>query len=74
MDIGMLWLDDDKNRSLEEKVKRAAQYYRDKYGRKPNVCFINKIPGNDSNEVDKITIVQDKTILPHHFFLGLRSQ
>jgi hypothetical protein len=33
MQTGMLWLDDDKRRSIEEKVRRAVAYYRDKYGR-----------------------------------------
>ena len=32
MDTGMLWYDDDRQRTLEEKVRRAADYYRHKYG------------------------------------------
>lgn len=40
MRIGMLWVDQ-KAGSLEEKVSRAAEYYRRKYGETPNVCFVN---------------------------------
>ena len=41
MNIGMLWLDTDRKRSLDEKVQRAAEYYQDKYGRLPDLCFVN---------------------------------
>ncbi len=39
MNAGMLWLDDDKQRPLEERVSRAADYYREKYGRLPELCL-----------------------------------
>ena len=42
MNVGMLWLDDDRKRSLDEKVNRAVEYYREKYGRMPEMCLVNK--------------------------------
>jgi len=41
MDVGMLWFDATPDRSLGAKVERAATYYREKYGRRPNVCYIH---------------------------------
>lgn len=41
MNIGMLWFDNDPKVSLDTKVERAASYYRNKYGRSPNVCFVH---------------------------------
>jgi hypothetical protein len=41
MDIGMLWYDDDGKRPLDEKVARAAAYYRAKYGVQPTECYVN---------------------------------
>jgi hypothetical protein len=41
MDIGMLWYDDDNRRSLNEKVARAVDFYKTKYGSPPTICFIN---------------------------------
>lgn len=41
MNIGLLWFDNDKQRSLEDKVARAAAHYRQKYGAPPTVCFVN---------------------------------
>jgi hypothetical protein len=41
MDIGMLWYDDDKQRRFDEKVARAVEYYRTKYGVQPTECYVN---------------------------------
>lgn len=41
MDIGMLWFDNDKQADLRSKIERAAAYYRDKYGKMPNLCFVH---------------------------------
>jgi hypothetical protein len=41
MDIGMLWFDNDNQTDLPRKIENAADYYLNKYGIRPNVCFIN---------------------------------
>jgi hypothetical protein len=41
MNIGMLWFDNDPKAGLDVKVERAAAYYRNKYGRKPTLCFVH---------------------------------
>jgi hypothetical protein len=41
MDIGMLWFDNDPKSGLTIKIERAADYYRTKYGRSPNLCFVH---------------------------------
>lgn len=70
MEFGMLWLDDHKKRPLEEKIKLAAQYYRGKYGRKPDTCFVNQKTITNNKKVGKIIVIPDKTVLPHHFLIG----
>jgi len=70
--IGMLWFDDSPKRPLGEKIERAASHYERKYGRPPNVCYLNE--SNLSNQVstDKpIRIVGLKDILPYHFWVGV---
>ena len=42
MDIGMLWYDDDHKRPIGEKVARAVEHYKTKYGVVPTVCFANQ--------------------------------
>lgn len=41
MKIGMLWFDNNQNEKLEEKVLHAVNYYRNKYGAFPTLCYIN---------------------------------
>lgn len=71
MNFGMLWLDDDKKRTFEEKVLRAADYYRSKYGRLPNTCYVHRSATQEATKINKITVVPDQTVLPHHFLLAL---
>ena len=54
MEIGMLWFDNDKKSDYEAKIERAARYYRDKYGKVPNLCFVHPcmILGNGSQAVE----------------------
>lgn len=41
MDVGMLWFDNDTHTDLPSKIENAAEYYLNKYGIRPNVCFIH---------------------------------
>lgn len=68
----MLWYDDDKTRTLEDKVRRAADYYRTKYGRLPTLCLIS--PGSLSGGPDSVAKIKLQTahnVLPHHFWIGM---
>lgn len=73
MNIGMLWLDADKTRTLDEKVKRAAEYYQDKYGKLPELCLVNSKVIAKSINVGRIKVETARTVLPHHFWLGMAS-
>jgi hypothetical protein len=90
MEIGMLWFDNDKRSNYEAKIERAASYYRDKYGKSPNLCFVHPcmIPDNDDQEAEDLHAVTDpptwksqgveirtsKTMLPNHFWIGINRQ
>lgn len=74
MDIGMLWYDNDKNSDLKTKVTRAADYYRQKYGQTPNLCFVH--PSMLVNTVwqgNGIELRTDQTVRPNHFWLGVQQ-
>jgi hypothetical protein len=73
MITGMLWLDDDKKRPFDEKVKRAADYYQTKYGRKPTVCLVNPKMLAQEKKIGKIVVSPIQTVLPYHFWLGVES-
>lgn len=71
MNYGMLWLDDDKERPLVEKVQRAVAYYCDKYAQVPTVCLVNEQMVAAETAVAGLKVKGSQTILPHHFWLGV---
>ena len=73
MNVGMLWLDDDKQTTLEDKILRAADYYLEKYGRSPDLCLVNKTMVEDECLVGKIQIQPAKNVLLNHFWLGVST-
>lgn len=74
MDVGMLWLDADRTRPLTEKVKRAAQYYEDKYGRLPTHCVVNQNMLAEEIKIDEIKVSPARTVLMNHFWLGVETK
>lgn len=72
MNIGMLWLDADEKRPFEEKVGRAVDYYREKYGRVPELCFVNPLAQPvEESRVGEVLVKSTQTVLRHHFWLGM---
>ena len=71
MEIGMLWYDDSPV-GLKDRVERAADYYNEKYGRQPNLCFVH--PGMLKTEEGKakgVVIRKGKGVMPGHFWIGV---
>ena len=74
MNVGMLWFDNDPQRTFDEKVNRAAEHYRRKYGRAPEVCFVNPESAKAAGEkATTMRVETSKTVLPNHFWLGVRE-
>ena len=70
MDIGMPWFDNDTKTDLETKVHRAADYYHNKYGRTPNICFVN--PSTSGIDTYKNNGIELRTTL-NNFWIGARD-
>jgi hypothetical protein len=67
----MLWYDNDPQTALKAKVKRAADYYRQKYGRLPDLCLVNpSMLAEPLAAADKITVRSNRSILPGHLWIG----
>jgi hypothetical protein len=72
MDIGMLWYDDDAKRPLGEKVARAVDYYKTKYGSVPTVCFVNPATLKDAPDTAAgVQIRSARNVMVDHFWLGI---
>lgn len=73
MDIGMLWMDDDKKSSLDDKIRKAAAYYLEKYGQKPDLCLVNRALLTEEKNVDSIQVQPANNVLPNHFWVGVKA-
>jgi hypothetical protein len=80
MNIGMLWFDNDPKADLGVKIQRAAQYYREKYGVNPNLCFVHPsmLPGKTENSNGEIKnsgveVRSNGSVLPNHLWLGVNA-
>ncbi len=74
MEFGLLWYDDSSTRSLEDKVARAAAQYELKFGQSPTICFVNPAMLNGkATEMGGVQIEARRTVLPHHFLVGVEE-
>jgi hypothetical protein len=75
MQEGLLWFDADPKRDLAEKVARAADRYRFKFGRRPNLCYVNSsLLEQGTLEVGGIRLVPAHNVLKHHFWIGIEEK
>ena len=68
----LLWFDNDKTRSLQEKIIRAGNFYFKKYQTIPTRCQVNPADFDKNTHVEGIKIEASKTIMPNHFWIGLK--
>ena len=67
----MLWFDDGPA-SLADRVRRAAEYYSEKYGKRPTVCMVNPTTLNGGEgSVAGVEVRKSQTVMPDHFWLGI---
>ncbi len=71
MQTGMLWFDNDPKTALAAKIERAAAYYRQKYGRTPNLCLVHPSMLTQERLEGKITVRPYQPVLPGHLWLGI---
>ena len=71
MKEGLLWYDDSPGHDLSEKIKRAAQKYKQKFGTVPDVCYVHSSALNGkAQKVGGIRVSSRPTMLRHHFWVG----
>lgn len=81
MNIGMLWFDNDPKAEMVAKIERAAAYYREKYGKKPNLCFVHPSMLHKDHPVDTpwrissagVEVRPSRSVLPNHFWIGVNG-
>ena len=89
MNVGMLWFDNDQRVALETKVERAVDYYREKYGLTPTLCFIHPSMLTPITSIQNrgtleptppekyfaagVEVRANRSILPNHFWIGVNG-
>lgn len=74
MVVGLLWYDGDNKTSLIHKVTRAVEYYKSKYGKSPELCFVNpKLIEGEKLSVAGVEVRPNLQVLPNHFWLGFHT-
>ncbi|HEY46518.1 MAG: hypothetical protein AMJ88_07140 [Anaerolineae bacterium SM23_ 63] len=76
MKVGMLWFDGDLQLDLGVRIERAAIYYRDKYGRSPNLCVIHPSTAGEDHpgSVTGVDVRTSETVQPDYFWLGMTER
>jgi len=81
--VGLLWFDDDPKKEVSLKVKEAAERYFEKFGRRPNLCYVSlgTLPiegvhldpsdGEHPQDVNHgLRVLSSPLVLPDHFLVG----
>lgn len=75
MNTGMMWFDNDPKTALLEKIERAATYYREKYGRAPDICLVNpKMMPEPELRAGRIVVQSQRLVLPGHLWIGVQDK
>ncbi len=75
MRVGMLWFDRETEAPLAARLERAADYYRRKYGRAANVCYLHPSTEGavEGARVAGMVLRLNAAVRPMHFWLGVEG-
>jgi hypothetical protein len=69
----MLWLCTKKE--LLDNIQAAADYYHQKYGRKPELCLVHpNMLKDQSVEIEGIVVRPWRPVLPGHLWIGIEDK
>jgi len=71
------WFDDNPARTLADKIDRAVWRYQQKYHCCPDVVYVHPSALLDKKAIERadgIKVLPAKSVLPHHFWLGVEDK
>jgi hypothetical protein len=79
MQTGLLWFDSDPGRGLAAKIEEAARRYCEKFGRPPDVCYVNKKTLNGTEltlslQGTALRVMPAANVLANHFWVGVEGR
>jgi len=63
----LVWYDADARRSVSEKIQDARAAYARRFNLAPNLVLVNAA---DATELADIEVRSERTVQPHHFWVG----
>jgi len=74
MNIGMLWYDESPL-ALKERIEKAAAFYVEKHGQKPNLCIVHpSMLEAEELRVNGVLVRRGPGIRPGHFWIGVDDE
>jgi hypothetical protein len=76
MHTGMLWFDNDPRSTLSAKIQKAVDYYRQKFGRVPDLCLVHPSmldAGLKGFMLGKLTVRPYRPVMPGHLWIGVEE-
>lgn len=74
MDVGMLWYENDKGKTLEKRIAEAVAFYRQKYGLEPNLCMVHNGEAPEGQRwIDGVEVKGSRSVLPNHYWVGVKQ-
>lgn len=71
MKTGLLWYDDDPKLTLQKRIARACARYTQKWGQKPDWCYINPTQMLDNvQKVSPVRVEARTNVLLNHYWVG----
>ena len=80
MHTGLLWFDNDPGTTLAVKIKKATDYYKQKFGRLPELCLVHPSMLADGklefmeDRNEQVVIRSYRPVLPGHLWIGVEEQ
>ena len=70
MKQGMLWYDNLAGKNFDERIEQAVNYFTQKYGKKPEQCFVHPEMINGENGKGlTVKVVADEKVLHNHIWI-----
>ena len=77
MHTGMLWFDNSQS-PLDVKISKAAKYYEEKYGRKPDLVLVHPSMIQEQNQkllqLMPQAVRSYRPVLPGHIWIGIEDK
>ncbi len=76
LSTALMWFDNSPKVPLAVKIEEATSAYEAKFGRLPNVCYVNPADcpegvGGPAGAPAGVAVETEASVLPHHLYIGV---